>query len=34
MGDWKPEIPPKKNLLAYYTDKGETTLMQIEFIEL
>ena len=27
MGNWKPEIPPKRNLLAWYSEKGELTLI-------
>lgn len=34
MGNFKPDIPPRKNWLQYYTERCEVTLMQIEFIEL
>jgi hypothetical protein len=34
MGNWKPEIPPKKNLFRYYTEKCDLNLIQIEYLEL
>jgi hypothetical protein len=34
MGNWKPEIPPKKNLLRYYTERCDLNLIQIEYLEL
>jgi hypothetical protein len=34
MGNFKPEIPPKRNLLGWYIERCELTLLQIEYIEL
>lgn len=34
MGNFKPDIPPRRNWLAWYTERCELTLVQIEFIEL
>ena len=34
MGNFKPDIPPRRNLLAYYREKIDNTLLQIEFLEL
>ena len=34
MGNYKPDIPPRRNMLAYYKERIDVNLLQIEFLEL